>query len=59
MAVVAALLQRAPRENQMAHTTATPQKSASLPEVQLQWSDFVWALERLRHKPYGKKMTDR
>ena len=34
-------------------------KEQTLPEVPLRWSDFVWSLERLRHKPYGKKMREK
>ena len=30
-----------------------------LPEVPLQWSDFMWSLEKLRHRPYGKRMRER
>jgi len=31
----------------------------SLPEVPLKWTDFSWSLEKLRHKPYGKKTRER
>ena len=31
----------------------------ALPEVPLQWVDFMWSLEKLRHKPYGKKLRER
>lgn len=31
----------------------------SLPEVELKWSDFVWSLEKLRHKSYCKSMRER
>ena len=34
-------------------------KEQALPEVPLKWSDFVWSLEKLRHKPYSKKTTER
>ena len=30
-----------------------------LPEVPLYWSDFVWSLEKLRHRAYSRKMTER
>ena len=30
-----------------------------LPEVPLKWTDFSWSLEKLRHKPYGKKTRER
>ena len=30
-----------------------------LPEVPLQWSEFMWSLERLKNKPYDKKMSER
>lgn len=33
--------------------------SSRLPEVPLQWSEFMWSLERLRNKPYDKKMRER
>ena len=31
----------------------------TLPEVPLKWSEFVWSLEKLRHKPYSKRMRER
>ena len=30
-----------------------------LPEIPLQWTDFMWALEKLRHRPYSKKTRER
>ncbi len=30
-----------------------------LPEVPLKWTDFMWSLEKLRHKHYGRRMRDR
>ena len=39
----------------MADTT----EERTLPEVPLKWSEFVWSLEKLRHKPYSKKMRER
>lgn len=33
--------------------------AGSLPEVELKWSDFVWSMEKLRHKPYCKSMRER
>ena len=34
-------------------------KEQSLPEVPLKWADFMWSLEKLRHKPYSKKTSER
>ena len=34
-------------------------KQERLPEIPLQWADFMWALEKLRHKPYSKKTRER
>lgn len=34
-------------------------KQVKLPEVPLRWTDFMWALEKLRHKPYSKKTRER
>ena len=34
-------------------------KRENLPEIPLEWKDFMWALERLRHKPYSKKTRER
>lgn len=34
-------------------------KQEKLPEVPLRWTDFMWALEKLRHKPYSKKTRER
>ena len=31
----------------------------SQPEVPLKWSEFVWSLEKMRHRPYSRKMTER
>ena len=33
--------------------------TSPLPEVQLKWSDFVWSLEKLRHKAYSKRTRER
>ena len=37
----------------MAATTRT------IPEVQLKYSEFLWALGKLKYKDYGKKMQER
>jgi len=37
----------------------SPQEVKPLPEVPLKWTDFAWSLEKLRHKPYGKKTRER
>ena len=42
-----------------ASSLANDKVARTLPEVPLRWNDFVWALERLRHKRYGKKMRER
>jgi hypothetical protein len=34
-------------------------KQEKLPEVPLRWTDFMWALEKLRHKPYSKRTRER
>lgn len=34
-------------------------KDPRLPEVPLKWTDFMWSLEKLRHKPYSKNTTER
>ena len=31
----------------------------SIPEVQLKYSEFLWALGKLKYKDYGKKMQER
>ena len=35
-----------------------PSDHVSLPEVPLYWTDFVWSLEKLRHRAYSRKMTE-
>ena len=37
----------------------SPDLPHSQPEVPLKWSEFVWSLEKLRHRPYSRKMTER
>ncbi|XP_064383534.1 uncharacterized protein LOC135332129 isoform X2 [Halichondria panicea] len=40
-------------------TTGTIQGGHTLPEIPLKWEDFDWSLEKLRHRPYGKKTRER
>jgi len=40
-------------------SSESPQEIKPLPEVPLKWTDFSWSLEKLRHKPYGKKTRER
>lgn len=42
-----------------APSLANDKGARTLPEVSLRWNDFMWALERLRHRRYGKKMRER
>ena len=35
------------------------EKEPRLPEVQMKWKDFMWSLEKLRHKHYDKSMRER
>lgn len=34
-------------------------KRKSLLEVPLRWTEFMWSLEKLRHRPYSKKARER
>ncbi len=38
---------------------ASGEKEPRLPEVQMNWKDFMWSLEKLRHKQYSKSMRER
>ena len=34
-------------------------RKKDLPEVKLKWSDFVYSLEKLRHRPFCKSSNER
>ena len=40
-------------------STEQPEEKKPLPEVPLKWKDFLVSLEKLKHKPYGKKTRER
>ena len=40
-------------------STGQTEDNKPLPEVPLKWKDFTVSLEKLRHKPYGKKTRER
>ena len=40
-------------------STEQAEDTKPLPEVPLKWKDFTVSLEKLRHKPYGKKTRER
>ena len=35
------------------------ERQPRLPEIKMKWTDFVWSLEKLRHKSYNKSMRER